>query len=1107
MEELHNVTIKGHSCIAAHIKCTNSTTTAINIANTNAVLMKGLSVSDCGTGVKVANVSTLSLNNISVQNCHCVGVIVLNTSTVIILDSLFTHNEGDDSGNVKLTGSKGNNIYHISSSTFSYGTVNTKNNPSSGGLSIIGLQDTNHSVIIFDCLLIGNSGGQVGGLVIYTVTSIDIQDSIFINNSVIMSRGLIGGIFLYQFTTFARIRNCDCSHNRGVPVALGGAFIQPLDSPGCSSKFYNNSFVMQHEKDYMQYKANCFRQRTIEVVNCTFSYNQGSALSFKGMNIFLLMRNVLVSSNYGLSKGIIMGAISLYSGSIGDNNIAVFTNVTVANHTSTGMQVYRYRVIFASVPSTFCNNRSPGNGGAISASDLSSFSSVNNTIVYFINNTARSNGGGIFISSAIFSLDGDAFCSLSDLAANFSGNKAMYSTDCICGGYYYSCLYDDGRKTSSLQDRNFSNVVSFPCNNFKIFENIPQPFNQHVSSVPLGVCLCDSNGLPDCSNRLLSRSIHPGESITLSLVAVGMCKGINSGTIQAVYNKEDMDVTGDVYQDAGNSCQNYTYQFKQKTLSVQKSVLKIGVLERTSFHLNLKPLLTIGVTFLPCPNFFSIEFTLESETCECRTMFRMIPWIQCNVSWVPHPIQRNGNNWLYHSLQHNCIVIHENCPFDYCDTSLVFLNLNKSELQCMYNRSGILCGACQTGLSLTLGSNQCETCENKYLTLLSAFIIAGIGLVVLLLISSFTVSVGSTNGLLFYANIVKLNEAVLFPNGVRLPVLTQFISWLNLDLGIQTCFFNGLNGYWKTWLQFVFPLYIWWLIVAIIISCRYSIRLSRFCGNNAVPVLATLLLMSYSKLLRTITNGLIMSTIKCEGTVWNVWSVDGNITYLKGKHIPLFVVSLLFLLIGLVYTGLVFSSQWLQRFSDKCCKSSIDPVVKLKPLIDAYSGPYKDKYRFWTGLLLIIRLLLTTLFSYTTSAIPQINNYVIVIVCVILLQMSQRDIYRVKELNGLESFYIINLGMLCLLNTLSVHLQKLSLRYYITVVSVALSLAGFIVTVILHVYMLIKKKYGGSKNERRTLVNNDESEPLLQESYNELSSPVRVVHRRESLIFDFQATY
>ena len=82
---------------------------------------------------------------------------------------------------------------------------------------------------------------------------------------------------------------------------------------------------------------------------------------------------------------------------------------------------------------------------------------------------------------------------------------------------------------------------------------------------------------------------------------------------------------------------------------------------------------------------------------------------------------------------------------------------------------------------------------------------------------------------------------------------------------------------------------------------------------------------------------------------WNVWSVDGNIDYLGGKHVALFTVSLLFLVTGLVYTGLVFSSQWLQCYSGKCCKSTRDPVVRLKPLIDAYTGPFKDRYRFWTG--------------------------------------------------------------------------------------------------------------------------------------------------------------
>ena len=67
-----------------------------------------------------------------------------------------------------------------------------------------------------------------------------------------------------------------------------------------------------------------------------------------------------------------------------------------------------------------------------------------------------------------------------------------------------------------------------------------------------------------------------------------------------------------------------------------------------------------------------------------------------------------------------------------------------------------------------------------------------------------SVSVGTINGLLFYANMVKLNEAFFFPNG-NIPVVSQFISWLNLDLGIEVCLFDGLDGYLNTWLQFAFP--------------------------------------------------------------------------------------------------------------------------------------------------------------------------------------------------------------------------------------------------------------------------------------------------------------
>ena len=112
--------------------------------------------------------------------------------------------------------------------------------------------------------------------------------------------------------------------------------------------------------------------------------------------------------------------------------------------------------------------------------------------------------------------------------------------------------------------------------------------------------------------------------------------------------------------------------------------------------------------------------------------------------------------------------------------------------------------------------------------------------------------------------------------------VSQFISWLNLDLGIEVCFFDGLDGYWKTWLQFAFPGYLFVLMAAIIIGCHYSVRLSRLCGSHAVPALATLFLMSYTKVLQTITNALLMSQLVCDnGTVLRVWTVDGNIAYVK----------------------------------------------------------------------------------------------------------------------------------------------------------------------------------------------------------------------------------
>ena len=114
---------------------------------------------------------------------------------------------------------------------------------------------------------------------------------------------------------------------------------------------------------------------------------------------------------------------------------------------------------------------------------------------------------------------------------------------------------------------------------------------------------------------------------------------------------------------------------------------------------------------------------------------------------------------------------------------------------------------------------------------------------------------GTTNALIFYANIIHTNRTIFFPqNNVSIVTrfLAVFIAWLNLDIGIETCLYRGMTAYANTWLQFVFPVYIWLLVLIMIYSSRYSVTASKLIGRNAVSVLATLFLLSYAKLLRTI---------------------------------------------------------------------------------------------------------------------------------------------------------------------------------------------------------------------------------------------------------------
>lgn len=361
------------------------------------------------------------------------------------------------------------------------------------------------------------------------------------------------------------------------------------------------------------------------------------------------------------------------------------------------------------------------------------------------------------------------------------------------------------------------------------------------------------------------------------------------------------------------------------------------------------------------------------------------------------------------------IVVHHNCPLDYCRQEILDISPYNQQEQCNFDRTGVLCGACRPGLSLVLGTSQCLKCPNTYLLLFPLFALAGVLLVVMLLKCNFTVSTGTINGLIFYVNIIQVNHPIFFPTkGVTFfsYILSIFIAWLNLDLGIEVCLFDGLNAYIRTWLQFVFPIYIWMLVGILILVSKYSFKFSKLIGSNIVQVLATLFLFSYAKLLRTTLNA-FSSTMLTDrnGTATAVWLLDGNYTFLRWPHIILFITALFTLLVHLLpIMLLILLAPFLQKYTHGRIHSL---VAKFKPLLDAYQGPYKTKYRYWTGLMLLFRLVLFSLFAGNALGDPRMNllTITLTVLFLLLLWVLVEGVYRTARQNKLEQFFLINLGI------------------------------------------------------------------------------------------------
>ena len=180
-------------------------------------------------------------------------------------------------------------------------------------------------------------------------------------------------------------------------------------------------------------------------------------------------------------------------------------------------------------------------------------------------------------------------------------------------------------------------------------------------------------------------------------------------------------------------------------------------------------------------------------------------------------------------------------------------------------------------------------------------------------------------------------------------------------------------------------------------------------GNNSVPVLATLFLLSYAKLFRTIISALSFTTLSTTHGSKAVWSADGNLDYLGPEHAPLFVVAIATLLfLWLPYTLLLFLGQWLHRCN---CRLITRMMMKIKPFLDAHYGPLKGNHRYWFGALLLVRAVIL-LISALIPANRANSTVFSIAVCALVLTGFAVGVYKSFAVATFNAVWFVNLGLL-----------------------------------------------------------------------------------------------
>ena len=788
---------------------------------------------------------------------------------------------------------------------------------------------------------------------------------------------------------------------------------------------------------------------------------------------------------------------------------AEVTDITIMNNKCGALWLHDSTVVLRG--RNILSNNSAVKGGGIALYGKSYIIMENGSRLEIINNTADELGGGVFAAlqypPTLYSKQ------LNICFIQIFGERATIHLEGNKAGFTGSDLYH------RILQQSWWSIHITATRNCKFIDalstNLSGCGQTQVSSDAVRLTFCRNHCIDSRTTEKIL-TVYPGTRFNVSFAAIGIYNDMTRASVRLHYAEVFLYEQKDLSDFAYCTCTDLIRDIRPKRTNTSGNVT-LTISDYTDQH-PPQILITIMVYVLPCP----AGFMFSEKTCVCAESIN--DYAECEVQ--NQTITRRNSSWI--SPANDSIMIFDYCPFDYCNVKEFYAN--NPDGQCDHNRSGILCGDCIQGYSLSLGSNQCLNCTNKtwntYAIVLGSAL-AGIGLVALLITLNLTVSVGTINGLLFFVNVVKIYESVFIAKNES-KLLEYVFAWLNFDLGMTTCFFEGLDECQKVGLHFAFPLYLLFLVLLIVGVCRcgewvglrtipwvvgLSDKAARWMGSKIISVLATLILFSYTKLVRAI----ILISLKADIQVFQShlstsnsyittrWYVNGSLEYLTGCHFLLFGLTMgIVVPFAFLFTMFLMFFPLMERYLSHF-RFWITWHMRLKPWYDAYGGPYKDRYRWWTGFLLLLRCLLVLIVTFLNN-----QNLALSILgwlsLLLTIFASLLHVYKSFPMNFLEACFLSLTALL-----------GFSSSIWQTTAALALSTLLFAVILLFHLSERLKTTslvmFVRKLKDRKRKLNADERENSIDredEPINRSNVPISIIsvasidELREPLLEDIE---